>query len=73
MNDDQFIAVFKRFVDLLFDNKVDRLLKADAVTLLALLISDDASIDDVLSAEFVVRNEYGLYVRLGIMLVNIIK
>lgn len=73
MNDDQFIVVFKCFVDLLFDNKVDRLLKVDVVMLLVLLISDDALIDDVLSVEFVVRNEYGLYVRLGIMLVNIIK
>ncbi|MCM5338653.1 hypothetical protein MMT22_29515, partial [Escherichia coli] len=42
--------------DLLLDNKADRLLKADAATLLALLTSDDAPTDDVLSAEFVVRN-----------------
>ena len=37
MNDDQPIAVLKRLADLLLDNKADRLLKADAATLLALL------------------------------------
>ncbi len=42
----------KRLADLLLDNKADRLLKADAATLLALLTSDDAPTDDVLSAEF---------------------
>lgn len=73
MNDDQFIVVFKCFVDLLFDNKVDCLLKVDVVMLLVLLISDDVLIDDVLSVEFVVCNEYGLYVCSGNMLVNIIK
>ncbi|MFP1591651.1 hypothetical protein ACLB1M_17500 [Escherichia coli] len=39
------------------------MLKADAATLLALLTSDDAPTDDVLSAEFVVRNEHGLHAR----------
>ena len=63
MNDDQPIAVLKRLADLLLDNKADRLLKADAATLLALLTSDDAPTDDVLSAEFVVRNEHGLHAR----------
>ncbi len=70
MNDDQPIAVLKRLADLLLDNKADRLLKADAATLLALLTSDDAPTDDVLSAEFVVRNEHGLHARPGTMLVN---
>ena len=73
MNDDQPIAVLKRLADLLLDNKADRLLKADAATLLALLTSDDAPTDDVLSAEFVVRNEHGLHARPGTMLVNTIK
>ena len=35
--------------------------------------SDDAPTDDVLSAEFVVRNEHGLHARPGTMLVNTIK
>ncbi|EJO7532053.1 fused PTS fructose transporter subunit IIA/HPr protein [Salmonella enterica] len=73
MNDEQPIAVLKRLGDLLLNNKADRLLSADAATLLALLISDDALTDDVLSAEFVVRNEHGLHARPGTMLVNTIK
>ncbi|EAB9443914.1 HPr family phosphocarrier protein [Salmonella enterica subsp. diarizonae] len=73
MNDEQPIAVLKRLGDLLLDNKADRLLNADAATLLALLTSDDALTDDVLSAEFVVRNEHGLHARPGTMLVNTIK
>ncbi|EDD2542503.1 HPr family phosphocarrier protein [Salmonella enterica] len=73
MNDEQPIAVLKRLGDLLLNNKADRLLSADAVTLLALLTSDDALTDDVLSAEFVVRNEHGLHARPGTMLVNTIK
>ncbi|ELH3520469.1 fused PTS fructose transporter subunit IIA/HPr protein [Salmonella enterica] len=73
MNDEQPIAVLKRLGDLLLNNKADRLLSADAATLLALLTSDDALADDVLSAEFVVRNEHGLHARPGTMLVNTIK
>ncbi len=41
--------------------------------MLALLTSDDAPTDYVLSAEFVVRNEHGLHARPGTMLVNNIK
>ncbi|EEC5264340.1 fused PTS fructose transporter subunit IIA/HPr protein [Salmonella enterica subsp. enterica] len=73
MNDEQPIAVLKRLGDLLLNNKADHLLSADAATLLALLTSDDALTDDVLSAEFVVRNEHGLHARPGTMLVNTIK
>ncbi|EEE8433305.1 HPr family phosphocarrier protein [Salmonella enterica subsp. enterica serovar Enteritidis] len=73
MNDEQPIAVLKRLGDLLLNNKADRLLSADAATLLALLTSDDALTDDVLRAEFVVRNEHGLHARPGTMLVNTIK
>lgn len=73
MNDEQPIAVLKRLGDLLLNNKADRLLSADAATLLALLTSDDALTNDVLSAEFVVRNEHGLHARPGTMLVNTIK
>ena len=73
MADDQPVAVLKRLGDLLLDNKADRLLNADAATVLALLTSDDALTDDVLNAEFVVRNEHGLHARPGTMLVNTIK
>ena len=73
MADDQPVAVLKRLSDLLLINKADKLLNADAATLLALLTSDDALTDDLLSAEYVVRNEHGLHARPGTMLVNTIK
>ncbi|MEQ6277481.1 fused PTS fructose transporter subunit IIA/HPr protein [Kluyvera cryocrescens] len=73
MADTQPTAVLNRLVNLLLDNKAERLLKADAATLLALLTSDDAAAEDVLSDEFVIRNEHGLHARPGTMLVNTIK
>lgn len=73
MADEQPTAVLNRLSGLLLDNKAERLLKADAATLLALLTSDDAPSDDLLSAEFVVRNEHGLHARPGTLLVNTIK
>ena len=73
MTDDQPTAVLNRLSKLLLDKKADHLLKADAATVLALLTSDDAIAEDVLSAEFVVRNEHGLHARPGTMLVNTIK
>ncbi|WP_421355511.1 fused PTS fructose transporter subunit IIA/HPr protein [Pseudocitrobacter faecalis] len=73
MADDQPTAVLSRLSNLLLENKAERLLKADAATLLALLTSDDAAAEDVLSEEFVVRNEHGLHARPGTMLVNTIK
>jgi phosphocarrier protein FPr len=73
MADEQPTAVLNRLSALLLDNKAERLLNADAATLLALLTSDDAPADDLLSAEFVVRNEHGLHARPGTMLVNTIK
>ena len=73
MADAQPTAVLNRLVNLLLDNKAERLLKADAATLLALLASDDAAAEDVLNEEFVIRNEHGLHARPGTMLVNTIK
>lgn len=73
MADAQPTAVLNRLVNLLLDNKAERLLNADAATLLALLTSDDALADDLLSKEFVVRNEHGLHARPGTVLVNTIK
>lgn len=73
MADDQPVAVLNRLSGLLLDNKAERLLKADASTLLALLTRDDAPTDEALSAEFVIRNEHGLHARPGTMLVNTIK
>lgn len=73
MADSQPVNVLKRVSDLIINQKADRLVKADGATLLALLTSDDAPLDDVLSAEFVVRNEHGLHARPGTVLVNTVK
>ncbi|WP_058911843.1 fused PTS fructose transporter subunit IIA/HPr protein [Entomohabitans teleogrylli] len=73
MADDQPLDVLRRLSELLLSNKAEQLLNADAAILLALLTSDDAPQDGVLSAEFVVRNEHGLHARPGTMLVNTIK
>ncbi len=73
MADTQPTAVLNRLVNLLRIDKAARLQKADAATLLALLTSDDAAAEDVLSDEFVIRNEHGLHARPGTMLVNTIK
>jgi len=73
MADDRPIDVLKRLSDLLLAKKAEHLLNADAATLLALLTSDDAIADNLLTAEFVVRNEHGLHARPGTMLVNTIK
>ncbi|EPP6260869.1 fused PTS fructose transporter subunit IIA/HPr protein [Cronobacter sakazakii] len=71
--DDQPLQVLGRVSELLIANKADRLLNADAATLLTMLTSDDAPGEDVLSAEFTVRNEHGLHARPGTVLVNTIK
>ncbi|EGT4352112.1 fused PTS fructose transporter subunit IIA/HPr protein [Cronobacter sakazakii] len=71
--DEQPLQVLGRVSELLIANKADRLLNADAATLLTLLTSDDAPGEDVLSAEFTVRNEHGLHARPGTVLVNTIK
>lgn len=73
MSDEQPTAVLNRLSSLLLDNKAERLLNADAATLLMLLTSDEAQTENLLSAEFVVRNEHGLHARPGTMLVNTIK
>ncbi|MEY8713113.1 fused PTS fructose transporter subunit IIA/HPr protein [Mangrovibacter phragmitis] len=71
--DDQPLQVLNRLSDLLINQKAESLVKADAPTLLAVLTSDAALPEDVLSAEFVVRNEHGLHARPGTVLVNTIK
>ena len=73
MTDAQPTAVLDRLVNVLRDNKAEHLLKADSATLLALLTSDDAVAEDMLSEDFVVRNEHGLHARPGTILVNTIK
>lgn len=73
MADSQPVTVLNRLSALLLDNKAERLLNADAATLLALLTGEEVPADNVLTAEFVVRNEHGLHARPGTMLVNTIK
>ncbi|CAI0718184.1 fused PTS fructose transporter subunit IIA/HPr protein [Serratia quinivorans] len=71
--DQQPLAVLNYLSDLLLANKAERLLNADAVTLLALLTSEVEEENTTLSAEYVIRNEHGLHARPGTALVNVIK
>ncbi|CAI0717989.1 fused PTS fructose transporter subunit IIA/HPr protein [Serratia entomophila] len=73
VTDPQPLAVLNYLGDLLLANKAERLLNADAATLLALLTSDVAEESATLSAEYVIRNEHGLHARPGTALVNVIK
>ncbi|MCG8708944.1 fused PTS fructose transporter subunit IIA/HPr protein [Brenneria sp. 4F2] len=71
--DDQAYEPIDYLTKLLSEQKAERLLKADASTLLALLTSDVQEEVGVSTAEFTVRNEHGLHARPGTMLVNVIK
>jgi multiphosphoryl transfer protein len=71
--DDQPLNVLNYLSDLLIANKAERLLTADAVGVLALLTSEVAEEANVLTAEYVIRNEHGLHARPGTALVNVIK
>ncbi|MDX5626463.1 MULTISPECIES: fused PTS fructose transporter subunit IIA/HPr protein [unclassified Brenneria] len=71
--DDQAYAPIDYLTKLLAEQKAERLLKADAATLLALLTSDVPEESGVQTAEFTVRNEHGLHARPGTTLVNVIK
>jgi len=71
--DDQPLNVLNYLSDLLIANKAERLLTADSVGVLALLTSEVAEEANVLTAEYVIRNEHGLHARPGTALVNVIK
>ncbi|MGL9720861.1 fused PTS fructose transporter subunit IIA/HPr protein [Symbiopectobacterium sp.] len=71
--DEQALAPIDYLSNLLIAQKAERLLKADAATLLALLTSDVPEENDVLTADYTIRNEHGLHARPGTMLVNVIK
>ncbi|MCW2473454.1 MULTISPECIES: fused PTS fructose transporter subunit IIA/HPr protein [unclassified Symbiopectobacterium] len=71
--DEQALAPIDYLSNLLIAQKAERLLKADAATLLALLTSDVPEDNDVLTADYTIRNEHGLHARPGTMLVNVIK
>lgn len=71
--DDRPLEVLSYLSTLLLNGKADRLLKADAAGLYALLTSEVDEQADVLSAEFTIRNEHGLHARPGTALVTVIK
>ncbi|CNG68903.1 fused PTS fructose transporter subunit IIA/HPr protein [Yersinia kristensenii] len=71
--DGQPLSMLSYLSDLLLAKKADALLNADAAALLALLTSEYVEQNEVLSAEFVIRNEHGLHARPGTILVNTIK
>ena len=71
--DERPLQVLGYLSDLLQAQKAHRLLEADAAGILALLTSVVDEQADVLTAEFIVRNEHGLHARPGTALVSIIK
>lgn len=71
--DEQALASIDYLSNLLIAQKAERLLNADAATLLALLTSDVPEENDVLTTDYTIRNEHGLHARPGTMLVNVIK
>jgi len=71
--DEQPLSVLNYLSDLLIAQKAERLLKADAAGILALLTSEVSEQADVLTEEFIIRNEHGLHARPGTALVSVIK
>lgn len=71
--DDQPFTVLSYLHQLLVTEKAGALLSADRAGILALLTSDYVEADEVVSAEFVIRNEHGLHARPGTALVTTIK
>jgi phosphocarrier protein FPr len=71
--DDRPLEVLGYLSNLLLNNKAERLLKADAAGILALLTSEVDEAADQLTAEFTIRNEHGLHARPGTALVTVIK
>ncbi|PNK64816.1 MULTISPECIES: fused PTS fructose transporter subunit IIA/HPr protein [Pantoea] len=71
--DERPLEVLSYLSTLLQNGKADRLLKADAAGVYALLTSEVDEQAEVLSAEFTIRNEHGLHARPGTALVSVIK
>ena len=71
--DDRPLEVLGYLSNLLLSNKAERLLKADAAGILALLTSEVNESAEQLVAEFTIRNEHGLHARPGTALVTVIK
>lgn len=73
VTDDQPLSVLNYLSELLYTQKAEHLLNADAAGILTLLTSDIAGQADVLTEEFTIRNEHGLHARPGTALVSVIK
>lgn len=71
--DERPLEVLGYLSALLQQGKADRLLKADAAGVYALLTSEVDEQAEVLTAEFTIRNEHGLHARPGTALVSVIK
>jgi len=71
--DERPLEVLSYLSKLLQNGKADRLLKADAAGVYALLTCEVDEQAEVLSAEFTIRNEHGLHARPGTALVSVIK
>ncbi|MGJ0479731.1 fused PTS fructose transporter subunit IIA/HPr protein [Pantoea agglomerans] len=71
--DERPLEVLGYLSALLQQGKADRLLKADAAGVYALLTSEVDEQADVLTAEYTIRNEHGLHARPGTALVSVIK
>ena len=71
--DDQPLGALGYLHRLLVGGHASALSKADAAGILALLTSDYVEEDEVITAEFVIRNEHGLHARPGTALVTTIK
>lgn len=71
---DKPVPILNRLSQLLSKQQASRLLNTDAVGLLSLLSEDDPpKTENVLTAEFIIRNSHGLHARPGALLVNTIK
>lgn len=72
--DDEALRILGRLSALLSQGLGERLTQASAPMLLGLLTRDETTdVPGLHSADFVVRNEYGIHARPGAVLVNIIK
>ncbi len=71
--DDQHLPILNRLSALLIAQQAEKLINADAPTLLSLLTTDSPLEENQIIAEFVIRNEHGLHARPSTILVNTIK
>lgn len=71
--DEQHLPMLNRLTTLLISQQAEKLITADAPTILSLLTTDSPIENNQINAEFVIRNEHGLHARPSAVLVNTIK